>query len=170
MKLRIAKLIQFSFLGWPADGVLGAEQMLKRSVNGDDVSVQANSPLNQSKHEQSQEEEEESKEWAYPDDICAGSQDLTSTSNLTKRSRQSARDETMTRLIGDNLRIYLNDDPEVVARYKEEYLREEEEKLSRWFCKPAASEEVSLKSLGSSVLESKVYKVWHPHPLIFNHD
>ena len=174
VKLRIAKLIQFSFLGWPADGVLGAEQMLKRSVNGDDGSVQANSSLNQSKHEQSQEEEEEEgRVLAYPDDCCAGSQDLTSTSNLTKRSRQSARDETMTRLIGDNLRIYLNDDPEVVARYKEEYLREEEEKLSRWFCKPAATEEVGLKSLGSSVLESKVYKVWHPHPqklIIFNHD
>ena len=162
VKLRIAKLIQFSFLGWPADGVLGAEQMLKRSVNGEDGSVQANSSLNQSKHEQSQEEEEEEEgggELAYPDDFCAGSQDLTSTSNLTKRSRQVARDETMTRLIGDNLRIYLNDDPEIVARYKEEYLREEEEKLSRWFCKAAATEEVGLKSLGSSVLESKVYKV-----------
>ena len=185
MKLRIAKLIQFFFLGSSAEDVVqeerGDEQMLRRSVNGDgssSSSVQACSPpRNQSKHEQSQEEEEEEEEeeggrkWAYPDDFCEGRQDLTFTSTyLTKRSRQAAKDvkqQATTSLVGDNLRIYLNDDPEVVARYREEYLRGEEERLERWFCKGAADaeEEVSLKSLGSSVLESKVYKVWrHSQP------
>ena len=148
--------------------------MLKRSVNGDDGRVQASSPpLNQSKHEESQEEEEEEEEeerggdWANPDDLCEGRRVLTLTnSSLSKRSRQAAKDEkqqTRTSLVGDNLRIYLNDDPEVVARYREEYLRGEEERLERSFGKSGEAEEVSLKSLGSSVLESKVYKVWWHH-------
>ena len=38
----------------------------------------------------------------------------------------------MPSMMGGNLRIYLNDDPAVVARHREEYLRLEEERSSRW--------------------------------------
>ena len=43
-------------------------------------------------------------------------------------------------------------------RYKEEHLRAEEEKLSKVLSKSTVAE-VTLKSLGSSVLGSRVYKV-----------
>ena len=107
--------------------------MLRRSVNGEaGCALQASSPpLDQSKQEQ---EEGEGELAAYPDNFCDGRQDLTFTSScLAKRSRQIAKKETS--LTGDNLRIYLNDDPEVVARYREEYLRGEAERLERCFGK-----------------------------------
>ena len=46
----------------------------------------------------------------------------------------------------------------IIIRYKEEHLRAEEEKLSKVLSKSTVAE-VTLKSLGSSVLESRVYKV-----------
>ena len=46
----------------------------------------------------------------------------------------------------------------IMIRYKEEHLRAEEEKLSKVLSKSTVAE-VTLKSLGSSVLGSKVYKV-----------
>ena len=46
----------------------------------------------------------------------------------------------------------------IIIRYKEEHLRAEEEKLSKVLSKSTVAE-VTLKSLGSSVLGSKVYKV-----------
>ena len=46
-------------------------------------------------------------------------------------------------------------------RYKEEHLRAEEEKLSKVLSKSTMAE-VTLKSLGSSVLGSRVYKVCSP--------
>ena len=48
----------------------------------------------------------------------------------------------------------------IIIRYKEEHLRAEEEKLSKVLSKSTLK--VTLKSLGSSVLESKVYKVCSP--------
>ena len=49
----------------------------------------------------------------------------------------------------------------IIIRYKEEHLRAEEEKLSKVLSKSTMAE-VTLKSLGSSVLGSKVYKVCSP--------
>ena len=49
----------------------------------------------------------------------------------------------------------------IIIRYKEEHLRAEEEKLSKVLSKSTVAE-VTLKSLGSSVLGSKVYKVCSP--------
>ena len=49
----------------------------------------------------------------------------------------------------------------IIVRYKEEHLRAEEEKLSKVLSKSTVAE-VTLKSLGSSVLGSKVYKVCSP--------
>ena len=46
----------------------------------------------------------------------------------------------------------------IMIRYKEEHLRAEEEKLSKVLSKSTVAE-VTLKSLGSSVLGSRVYKV-----------
>ena len=46
----------------------------------------------------------------------------------------------------------------IIIRYKEEHLRAEEEKLSKVLSKSTVAE-VTLKSLGSSVLGSRVYKV-----------
>ena len=46
----------------------------------------------------------------------------------------------------------------IIIRYKEEHLRAEEEKLSKVLSKSIMAE-VTLKSLGSSVLGSRVYKV-----------
>ena len=49
----------------------------------------------------------------------------------------------------------------IIIRYKEEHLRAEEEKLSKVLSKSTVAE-VTLKSLGSSVLGSRVYKVCSP--------
>ena len=49
----------------------------------------------------------------------------------------------------------------IMIRYKEEHLRAEEEKLSKVLSKSTVAE-VTLKSLGSSVLGSRVYKVCSP--------
>ena len=49
----------------------------------------------------------------------------------------------------------------IIIRYKEEHLRAEEEKLSKVLSKSTMAE-VTLKSLGSSVLGSRVYKVCSP--------
>ena len=46
----------------------------------------------------------------------------------------------------------------IMIRYKEEHLRAEAEKLSKVLSKSTVAE-VTLKSLGSSVLGSRVYKV-----------
>ena len=55
----------------------------------------------------------------------------------------------------------------IIIRYKEEHLRAEEEKLSKVLSKSTMAE-VTLKSLGSSVLGSRVYKVCSPDSNIFN--
>ena len=57
----------------------------------------------------------------------------------------------------------------IIIRYKEEHLRAEEEKLSKVLSKSTVAE-VTLKSLGSSVLGSKVYKVCSPDSNIMSVD
>ena len=57
----------------------------------------------------------------------------------------------------------------IIIRYKEEHLRAEEEKLSKVLSKSTVAE-VTLKSLGSSVLGSKVYKVCSPDSNIMSAD
>ena len=57
----------------------------------------------------------------------------------------------------------------IIIRYKEEHLRAEEEKLSKVLSKSSVAE-VTLKSLGSSVLGSKVYKVCSPDSNIMSVD
>ena len=71
--------------------------MAKRRVNGEESGrerQQASSTLNQYKHEQSQEEEEEVlADWTDPDDFCAGSRDPTSAWHLTKKSYQGGKNK-----------------------------------------------------------------------------
>ena len=57
----------------------------------------------------------------------------------------------------------------IMIRYKEEHLRTEEEKLSKVLSKSTVAE-VTLKSLGSSVLGSRVYKVCSPDSSIMSID
>ena len=57
----------------------------------------------------------------------------------------------------------------IMIRYKEEHLRAEEEKLSKVLSKSTVAE-VTLKSLGSSVLGSRVYKVCSPDSNIMSED
>ena len=57
----------------------------------------------------------------------------------------------------------------IIFRYKEEHSRAEEEKLSKVLSKSTVAE-VTLKSLGSSVLGSKVYKVCSPDSNIMSVD
>ena len=67
----------------------------------------------------------------YHEDSSAGEESFAFTSTLTNNPNRGVVGEKKTRLIvdekggktrlvGDNLRIYLNDDPEVVARYETE--------------------------------------------------
>ena len=57
----------------------------------------------------------------------------------------------------------------IMIRYKKEHLRAEEEKLSKVLSKSTVAE-VTLKSLGSSVLGSRVYKVCSPDSNIMSVD
>ena len=125
-------------------------QMAKRRVNGEESGrerQQASSTLIQYKHEQSQEEEEEVlADWTDPDDFCAGSRDPTSAWHLTKKSYQGGKNKKVAnRLMGGNLRIYLNDDPAVVARHREEHLRLKEE---RWLLPSSSTSSSSPSSSG----------------------
>lgn len=59
-------------------------------------------------------------------------------------------------LEGDNLKLYLGEDKVTVQHYRDKYQEREEEKLRR---SSAQVQDVSLKSLGGRVLESKVYRI-----------
>ena len=76
------------------------------------------------------------------------------TAPTTLTGKKAAKENIM--LLGDNLRIYLNDNEEVVSRYRREYLAKVEEHLND---RKDVVKDVSLKSLGGQVLESKIYKV-----------
>ena len=59
-------------------------------------------------------------------------------------------------LQGDNLKLYLGEDKALVQQYRDEYIQKEEEKIR---AASYSGEDVSLKSLGGKVLESKIYRI-----------
>lgn len=83
-------------------------------------------------------------------DDCAGDKDLS-----FLRRKQFARSEKC-QLQGDNLKLYLGSDPALVQQYRKIY-REREEWKTKTFS--PSGEDLSLKSLGGRVLESKIYRI-----------
>ena len=59
-------------------------------------------------------------------------------------------------LVGDNLRLYLNDDRQIVQKYREEYIKKVEKAMNS---DKDSVKDVSLRSLGGQVLTSKVYRI-----------
>lgn len=59
-------------------------------------------------------------------------------------------------LVGDNMRLYLNDDRQIVQKYRDEYFKKVEEEMNN---EKESIKDVSLKSLGGQVLTSKVYRI-----------
>jgi len=59
-------------------------------------------------------------------------------------------------LLGDNMRLYLNDDRQIVQKYRDEYFKKVEDQMNS---EKESLKDVSLKSLGGQVLTSKVYRI-----------
>jgi len=59
-------------------------------------------------------------------------------------------------LVGDSMRLYLNDDRHIVQKYRDEYFKKVEDRM---YNEMESIKDVSLKSLGGQVLTSKVYRI-----------
>ena len=71
-----------------------------------------------------------------------------------KRKRFAVKEKSQ--LEGDNLKLYLGEDLAIVQHYRDKY-REREEEKSR--AAATLLQDLSLKSLGGRVLESKIYRI-----------
>ena len=114
-------------------------------ANGDGRAAAQEAPVgNESKHEQAWEEED------LPEETHTNS----GIPEFPETPDNPPKENIM--LLGDNMRIYKNDDEDVVRRYRKEYERKIEKKLN---LEMSVVKDVSLRSLGGQVLESKIYKV-----------
>ena len=126
-------------------GSSGALYDLNKSDASREESLIACRPGNESKHEPKREEEE-----THALEECSETAIHTTTADC-----DSVKTENMM-LLGDNMRIYLNDDEAIVNRYRREYKEQVEEKQNSV---SETMQDVSLKSLGGQVLQSKVYRL-----------
>ena len=62
-------------------------------------------------------------------------------------------------LAGDNLALFLNNDPDVVDKYRRQYRAAKSNTTQSLLVTEVGAEEVSLRGLGNAVLDSKIYRV-----------
>lgn len=75
-------------------------------------------------------------------------------SEFNLQKKDAVKENVM--LLGDNMRLYLNDDRQIVQKYRDEYFKKVEEAMNS---EKESIKDVSLKSLGGQVLTSKVYRI-----------
>jgi len=88
---------------------------------------------------------------------CWSDTDFTDDDQTSERNKKELSVPKQSIMLhGDNLRLYLNDDKRVVEKYRQAYLKKVEDEVNQEI---ESIKDVSLKSLGDQVLQSKIYKI-----------